>query len=589
MKELEEAGQPYRIPEEFVDRRSLNEIGRNHYEGLEELGRWAAGWLESAHEDLAVNPVFIHFYRLKLYLDSIALRVAEAAAVLRVLRPVRVVVIRELDDPFLAPPDTFEFITLDGPVYASVVPFMAGTLGIEVETVDVASPARRGRNLRACLPRCNSWLSRFRDGFTLCQCLVDRFAPGDPAWVLGEGYHDIPHLIGAGREVGNHKYRSLSFWSGPVGKRCAEWLEGGEVDWIALEKTLVHKWAATREDLVRHPVFTVDGVSFFSLVERQLEHLFTKGVVQAEQCYRAARRLARSRRVRYLLATHTGSYRDLVLTQALKDLGVPVIYAQEGGFSGYCEYLMPHFTELCFSDYFLTYGPGVATWLASPRLTSRQQGRPLAVGGLRFRTLQSRRATAGRRANGIARVMYIPTADFHHSLRYAPLNYSDREYYAIKRRVIETLLSLPDVQVTYKVPPATLAHDSCLGFVSKHRDRIRVSEAPLTAVLDEAELFVVDWPSTVLLEVLTTTRPVLVLTDRVVCRPIPEAMRLLRKRAFVAEDLDAFLEAVQRVIGAPETAMREVDLEDTAFIDAYATGGKEGWSPEELARFLASV
>lgn len=585
---LERAGVPHRTPEEFIDRALLGEVGRRNYDNLEELGRWVWDWMKSVHESLAVNPVFAHFYRLKLFLDSVGLRVAETAAVLRAMRPAKVIVMQGPEDALWASDDSFEFVTTDGPIYGIVVPFVARHLGIEVEFEKDSSRAKP-KDDQTVAVRCKAWLSLVREAYALSQCLLDRFRRTETIWVLGAAYHDMPELLRASDASGKFRRRNLSLWSSLVGKRYVQWSQRNACETDGLENVLRARWPELQERLASHPLFETVGINYFPLVKGQLTHLFSQGIVETERCFRAAKRLAEGSHVRLLLATHTGSYRDLILTQALKSLRVPAVYAQEGGFSGYCEYHMPHYMELSQSDYFLTYGPGVATWLVSARLTNRQQGRPLAVGGLRFRTLQSRRATAGRHANGIARVMYIPTADFHHSLRYAPLNYSDREYYTIKRRVIETLLSLPGVQVTYKVPPDTLSHDSCLGFVSKHRDRIRVSEEPLTAVLDEAELFVVDWPSTVLLEVLTTTRPVVVLIDRIVCRPIPEAMRLLHRRAFVSDNLDLFLEMIRTVIKDPKSMLKGVQLEDTAFLDAYATGGKEGWSPEELARFLASV
>lgn len=589
MEVLDHAGVAYRVPEDFIDSKSLHAIGRRNYEYLEELGQWTRDWLKNMQAEVAINPVHIHYYRLKLFLDSISLRVMEIAAVIRSLRPMRIIAPFDPEEKFFASLDQYEFITPEGPVYAHVVPFVAKSLSVEVELLPCSSRSLNPERSLSLSRRIRAWSRVVGDVYALLRCICDHPLGKPRSWSLGKHSHDMPHIMQSNRRSGGYRFRDISFWARPVGKWVVGWLGCNKADWTGLEKILTAGRSSLRERLIRHPLCMAEGISFFPLIESPLYHLFSRGIVEAERCYRAAKQMARSKKVRSLLAVHTGHFRDVALTQALRDEGVPVIYAQEGGLYGYCESPMHHYMELAHGDYFLAYGPGVVSYLAATRLTGRQEARPLAVGGLRFKELRKHHGAVAESAHGHTRVMYTPTTDFHHNLRYAPLTYSDREYYRMKRRVLETLVSLPNVRVTYKIPPGSAAHDTCLAFVSEHRGRITVLDEPLPAVLDKAEIFLVDWPTTVLLEVLTTAKPVLVLIDPVVCRPIPEAMALLRRRALVSDSIESFVEMARSLIKDREGTLKNIHLTDTAFLDAYGTGGEAGWTAAQLARFFASV
>lgn len=589
MQALDQAGVRYRTPEEFVNVKALNEIGLANYAHLEALGESVENWMRGLEMGMTVNPVFAHFYRLKLFLDSVALRLAESIAVLRVLSPSKVIVPESTRESFFADPATWEFLTCEGPVYSVVVPFVGKSLGVDVEWLPATSKPNVRRFLPPRMQQGRAWASVFRDALRVIMCVGDRLFQRKALWFIGGLSHDLPDIARAAQGKGSWRLRDLSFWARHSGKWYETRIARNSRNWTQMEESLLRAWGGLRERLAQNPLFWVENVSYFPLVESQLQRLCTQGLVEAERCFHAARHLVRSSRIQCLLGIHTGNFRDAIMCLAMKAEGVPVVYVQEGGLYGYCESPMHHYMELSFSDRFLAYGPGIVNYLAVTRLTGRQQSRPLAVGGFRFRALQMRHETTARANGGATRVMYIPTEDFHHSIRYAPLNYSDREYYRIKRHVLKALLDLPNVRVTYKVPPGTAASDSCRTFVSEHRGRITVLDEPLPAVLDKAEIFLVDWPTTVLLEVLTTAKPVLVLIDPVVCRPIPEAMALLRRRALVSDSIESFVEMARSLIKDREGTLKNIHLTDTAFLDAYGTGGEAGWTAAQLARFFASV
>lgn len=577
MEALTEADVPFRIPEEFLSREALNQRGRENFSHLEHLGEWFDTVLNRLPESLRLNPVYVHFYRLKLLVDSVSLRVEELAAVFRVEKPHRIVVLTSLGDLLWAPLGDYTFITTDGPIYAGVAPLVAERFGLRVDVRRVWSftPIRWGQlQQRACssllaIGGTWRWLSSWWD---------QRWRRRPTLWQIAEPAHDIPHLVEA---------LSTQFVIVPWGS-C--WVTLSR-SWVLLLLTqretprvvsaLHDIWRSHRETLSQQPVFTVAGINYFSLLEPILRHLILVGQQETGRIERLARQLIRRHRPSAALGISSIYYPNTILSLALRAEGIPVVYAQEGGLYGYCRCAMYHYCELALCDYFIAYGPGAADYLNTTRLTLRQRALALPVGAIRLQRLQASARTGGQ---PVRRVMYVPTADFHHNLRYAPLNYSDRQYAQLKTMVLEALLTVPGIQVIYKPIAHTLGQDALRSFLARHAGRIVVCERPLTEVLAEADAFVLDWPTTSLLEVLTTRKPVAVLLDREVTEPLEAALPLLRRRARVSVDVPSFLQDLRRGF----TEVTE-DLNDTAFLDAFGTGGAAAWSPAHVQAFFSSL
>lgn len=577
MRAFEEAGASYAVPEDHCDPSGSSRRGLENYALLEECGRKIDALLPSLPEGLRLNPVYLHYYRVKILIDSIGLRVMELAAVFRGEAPQRIVILAYADDPLWADASELQLLTIDGPVYAAVAPLVAAALSIpaRVETLS-GGPGRAGSGpLKAAKSLAGAllWLSRRAAG-------AFSSASRPVLWQIGDRAHDVPELL----PPLSRAFRVISWGNvlhSPIGSLAALLFAPGasKSDRDALSRF----WAGSRLVFSASPLLRYAGIDCLPLLSPVFKRLFTEEQACSARLYAALRRLVRHDRPRAALTVNTPFTANVLAAWALRAEGVPVVYVQEGGLYGYCEAPMHHYCELSWGDYFLSYGRGCADYLNATRLTPRQKAQALPVGAFRLRRLAASAPDERGAKNGT--VMYI-ASNFHHNVRYAPLCYGEREYYRLRRAVLEALLEAPGVRIIYKAVPRSLERDQLNAFIVSHGDRIEAVDAPLSSVLGRADSFVLDWPTTTLLELLTTRKPIHVLLDAETARPIPGALPALRRR--VRAHLD--LASLTRELSKPAAAAAAAEsLDDAVFLEAYGTGGSDAWNEEKLVSFFQSL
>jgi hypothetical protein len=568
---------PFIIPERYISPRELSQWGLNNYDLLENLLQWAASYAEGLPDHLHLNPIAYDFYRLKLLVDSFSLRVRELISIIEKEKPDLLVVFRTDQDHVWASFESDSFIEHDGPIYAEIAPVVATTLHLKFEVQIVKHFGK---------PTWGTPGRQFRSGVRLMKTAAGfiframRARGNQPvAWQFSDQSHDIPPLIKLFSKsfrvvLWENKWRYALFRRLYIARPKTE----HQKDLQILEKW----WKQNVEALSLHPIFQIGAFNYFPLVERAFQFRFIVGHITACEIFDAACSLIRRHRPAIAIGISSPYYQVMAFALALKRERIPIIFAQEGGLYGYCHTPMHHYYELSVADYFFAYGPGVADRLESLRLTSRQKARVITVGARNLLRTSSRPLSS---STAKRRIMYVPTRDFHHGLRYAPVHYSDRDYCELKQRILLALIERSDVDVIYKSMPGTLAHDSALQTIKEHRDRIEVIQGPLQQVLDKADVFVLDWPTTTLLEVLCTRRPVIVLMDQDALETIDTALPMLRRRARVFLNKDDFIKELR---GGSLYGSKE-DLNDSAFIDAFATGGNQAWTDEEIRTFPYSA
>jgi len=574
IRELREKAVPYLLPEQYISASDLNQCGLKNYELLENLLEWVAARSSDWPDSLRLNPIEYDYYRLKLLVDSFSLRVRELLAIVEKEQPERFVVFATNCDPLWLSFDSVSFVAHDGPIYAAIAPVVAKILQLECD-IRTVSPMKALSSYR-------DWIKKLRQRLRVLKLAIRFFVSAIQAvgnrpvvWQFSDQSHDIPLLI----KLFSKSFRVVlwdNLWASALfrGYLTRSPNKEHQEDQHILEQW----WANNVKRLAQQPIFQASVVNFFSLVEPAVRFRFVEGHLQACDIFQAARRLIQSHRPAMAVGISSPYYQVMVFAHALKRERIPLVFAQEGGLYGYCLSPMHHYTELSVADYFLAYGPGVAERLESHRLTSRQQARVLPVGARRIHQFPPHVLPSPASK---FRVMYVPTSDFHHCLRYAPVHYSDRDYFELKQRVIHALLERSDTTVIYKSMPFAWAQDTALPTINKHPDRITVIQAPLMDVLELPDVFVVDWPTTTLLEVLCTRRPVIVLMDQDALETFETALPMLRRRARVFLNKDDFIKELR---DGPLWGTKE-NVNDSTFIDAFATGGNQAWSDDQIREY----
>ena len=111
-----------------------------------------------------------------------------------------------------------------------------------------------------------------------------------------------------------------------------------------------------------------------------------------------------------------------------------------------------------------------------------------------------------------------------------------------------------------------------------------MGDVRLESVLDLANAFIVDSPSTPLLSLVATDKPFILYAENSTFRMVPEAAKLLKKRATLADTEDQFFAEVERFLAEQDwTLPKPVNDE---FLKAYCTYTGDGLSADRCAKFL---
>lgn len=226
------------------------------------------------------------------------------------------------------------------------------------------------------------------------------------------------------------------------------------------------------------------------------------------------------------------------------------------------------------ADELLVYGEGtVARIHETVRADFRPSTAITPVGSARL----DRRPDETPKRGSPRRILYVPTLFGTYGRMLGDLaDYPDAPYYRLQKEVLRLFVGRDDVQLIYKVGSATNAHENPIpALLREHVPTAHVIDAPSPAKLArEVDAIIVDHPVTALAEALVTSAPTVVFAPAGVqaSTETDMALRLLRRRALVATDGEAFVLAVRELLDGTIDA----DSFDRSFVRRYVTHCDDG-------------
>lgn len=340
---------------------------------------------------------------------------------------------------------------------------------------------------------------------------------------------------------------------------------------------------AVRRDPRCLEIFRDARVDWCSQAWTRLDYFLISGVCEYIEFYLRSRRLLEATRPAAVLFPGVSDYVEAAIVEAAQHLGIPRVAFQRGGVYGYSELHGFETYELPFCDHFLTYGPGVTEALPA----SNDQPHAHVVGSPRLDTLARSRGP-GRVRNGRlparAKVLYITTQRMGQRRILSLDNYADCTLFAVQRTVMEALAEFPQHDYCVKFHPTAAADDPLFDLIAAARlPRCRVSvHGRLERLVRDADLCLLDHPSTSLLECLVLGRAVLVYAGTGAVHE--DALRALQKDAAITADLDEFRELLRGYLsGGPVLVGAGPDSD---FLHHYGTVNGDGRS---VQRSVAAI
>jgi hypothetical protein len=344
------------------------------------------------------------------------------------------------------------------------------------------------------------------------------------------------------------------------------------------------------QDVVFRRQFWWYGIDTYPLLAPYVRYLVQSLSIQLVNAYSHARSYFRDKRVSVLLTRNKARAVDHSICRAAQDLGVRVFNWQHGS-TGFAAHRTLEYAELLTTDIFLAYGRGVHR--AQERIAAGYGATVVPVGSPSLERLKSTWRRKCKRVDRLPQFgevgrllcIYVTTNYLEHRwyAGYTP-PFSDTLFYQTQVVLLQGLLAVPSLRVVVKLHPNPMYTSppwvesfAAARFLTVIRD-----QCSFTDLLAYADLIVLDWPSTTLLQALVTDRPVFVLTKH--RKLYPEALVLLSRRAVLAAELE---EMAMRVRTFAETGRYPADVCDSAFLLDYGLHRSDGSSRERAADFIA--
>lgn len=578
MDECEAAQRASTLDGEVAAPEQLNALGRANFSLADALTvRYDQAILQRCPElqELGLRPFRGHFHRIKLFLDAVTSR-------LQILQSLSA----GAGEAFLkvrarcsvTPLDADLFYRIDASLYEGLLEVLAAQGKAEIGWVSRTAerPIASRRWSRLPMRHLAAWLR----GVTRLATHRPNGHAHQRMLVLGVGY-DLRYILRMCRALGVE-----SFWLdlARLQLRRFPWWEVCRVDGVrdtellqtALERLELFGTGDAAEELCR-----MGEVSYAPIVRRGLAHYLKAGLPQAIA--------TRS----FLEAAHRQFHFDLLLSPAgperivtrtvfdfCQQQGMPVAVMQHGAY-GYADNPVTNYYEFGFDGDFLAWGAGVE---AQYEPTKRGAVRFVPVGSPSLEQIVARRH---RTASKPDRIMYI-TTDLRGSSAYFPGGqpWLDTSYYRFQQAVLKVLGKYQDrYDLWLKMPPVeeNLARNPIRGWLQANGLRVSVESRPLVRVIEQPSLFLIDFPSTTLLQCLGTRAELIVFTGSPYFTVLPPARTLLEQRAICCDSPQAFLNAVERTCAR---GVRPRDVVDDGFLSRYGTFLHDGGSLGRIRGYL---
>jgi len=355
----------------------------------------------------------------------------------------------------------------------------------------------------------------------------------------------------------------------------------------ALTAELAAAWERVRATPELRAPFRAGALDLWPIAEPALRRFVTVIAPALHAHVTAARETLARTRPRAVLAPYAEGVWQTATMHAARTLGIPTVVHQHGGLVGACENPIWRATDRDVADHVLVYGDGVAAAVvAEDARRGAARARTVVVGSARLDALA--RGTRPRRRASALTVLYIPDMLRGRLRHVSCTDYPDVSYYEHQRAVVDLVGEFPAARLVFK--HFNDAYDNPIVETVRAAPNatvVRYGTRTVPELMWDADLIVIDYVSTALLECLLTAKPMLVLADTAYFRLRPEAAALLARRCTVAGSSASLLRALRAVLEAGRAD--ELPAPDRAFLRAYGTYLDDGRSAERAVEALATL
>lgn len=580
MFELEQRKTSFTIAEDYYQPKDLSVIGKESRSRVQEICNTIDELLRqnvSHVKDSGITPTLFYSYAFTLVMDALAARIFQIKRLISEIRPQLVIAYSSIEYPFA------EFdICFDS--RESLYGRLLSLNGWEVEVnllpeVKMAQERVKGRRtpVKAFV---TGMLSRSNSMYDIAKKLrhfswADLKQPGGekaPVVCVYGGY-EWDRLLSDLAQSGIKAVFS---------PRKLNWPKKN----IPGRERRAYLVSELEQNSAFRNLFVWEGIDIYPLLKGRIAYLVWDNANQVISTYQEASKLFKRQNISALLTSVKPRAINHAVCLAAQHNNASVFNWQHGS-AGYYEHHTIEFFDLLTTDIHIVYGEGVCQSLGEKAEKYQVMLKP--VGSILLDRLRSehkknlpdhallQQVTLMKRA-GRKICLYVTTNYFQNNwyAGYEPPP-SDNLSYQTQLTLMRGLLACPELYLISKLA-SSLAYRKppWVGYFQENSSLLIVSsECTFTDLLDYADLIVIDWPSTTLLQAIATDRPVFVVLRHL--RLFPEARQMLERRAVCADEPGELVSSLGKYLDA---GVYLADVNDNAFLRAYGTHLDDGRSSE---------
>jgi hypothetical protein len=562
----EQGRKSYTTLDQYSPRAEIISLGCNNYFALATFcERWdiAAHSYTPSLEARGIKPFRFGYYDLKILIDSISVKLLMLKNFIRHAAGCEIFYLSEQDNDIVAG----DFLRPRGDVNMYSV-LLESFLSDKARLSPLPSPPIYRRTyfrsaLRSWVTFARSQLRFIRDSIRALQLF--RRNRACHRYLCFNAGHDIQYIV--------PPLLRLQFQAIPIPTASVSINPEAIDDCASL-------WQRFLADEDFRDFFSHGDTNYFSFVEEPLAEYIQSLLPRALSDYDYMREFFSLLDIRFSL---TGTI-NLGLVNRCRMLaaqanGVPLITYQEG--AGYGSVITPiyDFTEILDGDAMLCYGSGNIEYYedlgsgAKPLIPVGSAHQDAVRKGLLLDTPPIR----------ISTVMYMGTV-VEDNVMHCPNNGLTSTFYcATQVKIFHLLASLPkDKRVIVKPNPSDYISRDLLQLDEfKH---IHLETRRFEKVMQGVDLFILDFPSTVLLSCIATTAYVFVLAEEGVTGFTRKQKERLEKRVYLFDDFNSLASAVREIVVSTDGFPPRLD---ESYMMAYSLHRSDGNVAEYAAKVLA--
>jgi len=370
-----------------------------------------------------------------------------------------------------------------------------------------------------------------------------------------------------------------------------------------LIEALYSVWDELRVDKHFCDFFKWNNIDFFAIVECKFKNMVEKHTITCLNTYEEVSEFLINKEIKAILFSTISTCTAHSAAKAAHNLHIPVVSWQHGGY-GYMNHRIIDYLDFMSSDFHFVFGNGV---VIQHEKSAKQWGTSLIpVGSASLDVYNCKKASTSIKQKLKLKVnkksiLYVTTHLLQNDMYTTymststpsdPLfdSFSDNSLWKIQQSIIDVLGKQTGYNVIIKTHPNNKYREPPIRSYIKEKGysnlQVIGSEFSATDLIPIADILVVDTIATVVLQMLTTSKPMFVYTGRIKIDDI--AGELLKQRAHSFFNLNEFTAVLDTFLdtGAVD---RRVDLADRQFLEMYGTHLDDGTSGKIAARELKGI